>query len=262
MKVACSAKINTFLAVGPPDDRGWHPLRTIFQEIELADELTIEPSATGEDEVTFSIQGIPAENTVTKALRLIREYVQLPAQKIHVTKRIPAESGLGGGSSDAAAVLRTLGRDLPEKTLHKIALGVGADVPFFLVGGRARGEGYGEKLLALPDLPLRWLVLARPAEGCSTGEMFRQLDSQTRPFRPFPESDELYNDFERVAPCGSLDLIERLRVHGANDAGLTGSGSVVFGRFPSADTAKMAANRLKNEAPWVELTRTKVTPSG
>ena len=243
------AKINPFLAVGPPDDRGWHPLRTIFQEIDLADTLTVERAE--KDRVTFSVEGVPEANTLTRALDLIRESVDVPPVRIHVEKRIPAESGLGGGSADAAALLRHFGvRDLAT------ALRIGADVPFFLVGGRARAEGYGEILTPLPDRPRRALVLARPEEGCPTAAMFRGLDAAPREFRAFPNEDVLYNDFERVAPCASLDLVERLLVHGAQDAGLTGSGSVVFGRFENADAAARAAARMRREAPWVHLGHT------
>lgn len=252
MTIECPAKVNTFLAVGPPDARGWHPLRTVFQAIDLCDVLTIEPA--DEDRITFSVPGIPDRNTVGEALRRLREHVDVPPVAVHVEKRIPSESGLGGGSSDAAGLLRLLGVGHPK--LPEIALAVGADVPFFLVGGRARGEGYGERLTPLPDLPERWLVLVRPDEGCPTPEMFRQLDASPRGFREFPDSDELYNDFERVAPCASLDLVERLRIHGAEDAALTGSGSVVFGRFASRDRAEGAARAMRTEAPWVRVART------
>ncbi len=259
MTIECPAKINTFLAVGPPDERGWHPLRTIFQAIDLCDTLSIEGAEV--DEVTFSAPGIPSQNTVTAALRLLREHLEIPPQRIHIEKRIPAESGLGGGSSDGAGVLLHFGGALPSDTLQEIALRVGADVPFFLVGGRARAEGYGERLGSLADLPKRWLVLARPEEGCSTAEMFRRLDEKTRPFLGFPCEDTLYNDFERVAPCASLDLIERLQVHGAKDAALTGSGSVVFGRFASEESARLAGASMKSEAPWVHVCSTLAGPA-
>ena len=241
------AKINPFLAVGPPDARGWHPLRTIFQEVDLADALIVEEAEA--ESITFSVAGIPERNTITRTLELLRERTTIPPLRIHVEKRIPAESGLGGGSADAAAILRHLGRDLPD--LAEIALRVGADVPFFLVGGRARAEGYGERLTPLPDLPRRPLVLARPEEGCPTAAMFGELDAAPRDFREFPEGDRLYNDFERVAPCASLDLIDRLLVHGAEDAGLTGSGSVVFGRFADDGEADRASEAMRDEAPWI-----------
>lgn len=252
--LAAPAKINTFLAVGPPDARGWHPLRTVFQEIDLADAITLEPAER--DEVTFSVEGVPAENTVTKALRLLRERVEIPPLRVRVEKRIPSEAGLGGGSADAGAILRHFGVGLPPAELRAMALRIGADVPFSLLGGRARGEGYGEVLTPLPGLPPRPLVLAKPAEGCPTPEMFRLLDAKPREFREFPEEDVLHNDFERVAPCASLDLIERLLVHGADDAALTGSGSAVFGRFADEGAARRAAGKLGSEAPWVQVAGT------
>lgn len=260
MTLLCPAKINTFLAVGPPDERGWHPLRTVFQEIDLADTLTIERAE--EDSVTFSVAGIPERNTVSRMRDLLRERLDVPPLRIHVEKRIPSESGLGGGSSDAVGLMRAIlsltNAALTEDEKRGIALRVGADVPFFLVGGRARAEGYGERLEVLPDLPQRDLVLARPEEGCPTGAMFQALDATPREFRDFPEKDTLFNDFERVAPCASLDLIERLLVHGAADAGLTGSGSVVFGRFDDPRVADRAARAMRGEAPWVHRGRTLV----
>lgn len=257
MTVECPAKINTFLAVGPPDERGWHPLRTIFQAIDLCDTLTIEPAEA--DEVTFSVPGIPPKNTVTEALRRLREHGEVPPQRIHVEKRIPAESGLGGGSSDAAGVLRCLGQGLTTEKLFAIALQVGADVPFFLLGGRAQAEGYGERLASLPDLPKRWIVLTRPEVGCATAEMFRKLDHSPREFRQFPATDSLYNDFQRVAPCESLDLIEALLGAGAEDAAMTGSGSVVFGRFADEGQARTGAKELTKVSPWVKVVSTLVT---
>lgn len=263
LTVRCPAKVNLFLAVGPPDRRGYHPLRTIFQAIGLYD--TIEISAgEGAHAVTFDDPSIPASNTLTKTLRLMSEVMPLPPLRVHVQKGIPSESGLGGGSSDAAALIRAAqrisGLTLPEGEGAGIALAVGADVPFFLVGGRARAEGYGEKLTPLEDAPREWLVIARPPVGCATGPAFARLDALTYDWRAFPSGDELYNDFERVAPCESLDLIERLQVHGARDAALSGSGSAVFGRFQEEAATARAAERLREERVgqvWVAPTLTR-----
>lgn len=262
------AKVNLFLAVGPPDRRGYHPLRTIFQAIGLYD--TIEISAgEGGHEVTFDDPSIPESNTLTRTLRLLSEVMPLPPLRVHVRKGIPSESGLGGGSSDAAALMRAArrisGLTVPDGEMAGIALAVGADVPFFLMGGRARAEGYGEKLVPLPDAPKEWLVIARPGVGCATGPAFARLDALTYEWRGFPSSDELYNDFERVAPCESLDLIERLQVHGARDAALSGSGSAVFGRFTSEESAERAADRLRAERVgqvWVAPTLTRAESQG
>ena len=114
----------------------------------------------------------------------------------------------------------------------------------------------GRKATASGSWPCRTCPLARsssrgPEEGCPTGEMFRRLDAIPREFRDFPTANELYNDFARVAPRASLDLIARLLDHGARDAGLTGSGSVAFGRFDHPDEAHRAARAMRSEAPWV-----------
>jgi 4-diphosphocytidyl-2-C-methyl-D-erythritol kinase len=258
--VPCPAKVNLFLTVGPPDRRGYHPLRTVFQAIDLCDTLTLSVSE-GEPSVVFEGAEVPAENTVTKALRLLAEIAPLPPLRIEVTKRIPMESGLGGGSSDAAGLMRAaqhlLGAKLPKAELEGVALAVGADVPFFLVGGRAKAEGYGERLSPLPDTPREWLVVLRPEVGCPTGDMYRKLDEKEREWRDFDDRGFLYNDFERVAPCECLDWIERLRIHGAQDAALSGSGSAVFGRFPDRTTAQIALDSLRGEgAPHAWIART------
>ncbi len=211
--------------------------------------------------MSFDVEGIPEHNTVTKAIQLYGELTDLPPVTVWVEKRIPSEAGLGGGSSDAASVLRglqeLLGHPVPASELAHIALQVGADVPFFLVGGTAKATGYGEALTPLADVPTRWLTLARPDERCATGPMFQKLDALQYEWREFPAGDEVYNDFERVAPCACLDLIERLRVYGAESAGLSGSGSAVFGVFESREEADLAAKRIKSEgAKWAKVAPT------
>lgn len=257
MRVKCPAKINTFLAVGPPDVTGYHPLRTIFQAIDLCDELEIEPA----DVTTISCDwdALPADNTLSKALRLFSEIANVPPLAIHLTKRIPAESGLGGGSSDAAGLLRALELlcpGTPHDHVEMIAASVGADVPFYLVGGRARAEGYGEKLTALPDLPVETVLIARPPTGAATAGAYAALDKIERPFAEWPACDsETYNDFERVASAESLQLIALLRSAGASRAGLSGSGSAVFGFFDNdADTAQIAAQLPSGTQTWVTRT--------
>jgi 4-diphosphocytidyl-2-C-methyl-D-erythritol kinase len=187
---------------------------------------------------------------VTKALRLSREiFVQQPSL-IRLEKRIPMQSGLGGGSSDAAGLLRALqaaSGDASQAELASVACGVGADVPFFLSGGRARGEGYGDVITALPDPAEEWYVIAKPEIGCSTPEMYALLDGESREWRDWPLNDNLYNDFERVAPRECIDLIERMLTAGARDAALSGSGSSVFGRFATHATARDAEERLRGD---------------
>lgn len=257
LEVLCPAKINTFLAVGPKDRSGYHPLRTIFHAISLADTLTVERSS--EDRITCNWEDLPTENTLTKTLRLMREGYVFPPLHIHLEKRIPAESGLGGGSSDAAGLLRALKRfcsaSIPDAFVADVALAVGADVPFFLVGGAAKAEGYGETLEQIEDLPTKHLVVVRPNEGVHTGKAFNALDEKEYEWREFPQNSwELYNDFERVMPCVCDDWIERIQMLGAEAAGLTGSGSAIFGVFRSEEDARKAFEKadfeLKNASNW------------
>lgn len=256
----CPAKINSFLSVGPPDATGYHPLRTVFEAVSLSDELIVR-AGSGADVFRCDHEGVPEANTVTRALRLAREFAEMPALHIELIKRIPLQSGLGGGSSDAAGLLRALDLLFPSRLTardrHEIARAVGADVPFFLIGGRARAEGYGERLEPLPDGPRVTLAIGRPSVGVSTAEAFRTLDASTREWRAFPEPGApVYNDFEAIAPpeCAALERV--LRDAGARDACLCGSGSAVFGVFEDDAQAEAgaAAARAAHCSAWVAHT--------
>ena len=261
MTLRCPAKVNLFLAVGPKDSRNYHPLRTIFQAVDLCDIITLAPSTTNRPQVLFDDPSIPEVNTITRCLRLLNEVVSIPKLAITVLKQIPPESGLGGGSSNAAAIIRAaqqLARtQIPEGELRGIAEAIGMDVPFFLVGGRAKGVGYGEKVAPLPDSQPQWIVVARPAVGCSTPEAYRQLDEHPFAWREFPEGNEVYNDFERTAPAESLRLIQALKANGATGSTLCGSGSAVFGLFADRESASGAKKALQDMgAPKLWLTKT------
>lgn len=251
-------KINPYLAVGPPDAFGYHPILTIYQAVDCGDELAALPGGRG---VRFSIPGIPATNTVTHAIELMEQEIgPLPAFGWYITKHVPAESGLGAGSGNAAAVLHfyndRAGRPLSDDQLRELAADIGMDVPYFIRGGRMRGGQYGELVDPLPDIPSTPVVLARPEEGCPTPQMYRSLDAMSRSHAP-ADLNLIYNDFERVAPCASLELIERMRIYGATGAGLSGSGSASFGFFATSAAAQAAAARLRNDgATWVHVGRT------
>lgn len=247
LHVRCPAKVNLFLSVGPKDETGYHPIHTIFQAIGLCDDLYLTPT---ENQTTLDCNWswLPEENSVSRALSLVSEIATVPPLKIELVKHIPMQSGLGGGSSDAAGLLRGIQKLTgvgSEAELKSVALAVGADVPFFLTGGRALGRGYGQRLTPMADEPREWLLVAKPDVGCSTVEMYAKLDQLAYEWRMFPETEtQLYNDFEKVAPPECLDLIQRLCTLGAHDAGLSGSGSAVFGRFESEPLAEVACERL------------------
>lgn len=252
VRVFCPAKLNLFLSVGPPDQIGYHPLRTMFQAVSLGDELLVRPA--NEFSIECDWDGLPEENTLTKVIRMYRELYSVPKISIKLVKKIPEKSGLGGGSSDAAGLLRLL-YFLDQRGIDSfaedVALAVGADVPFFLTGGRALGEGYGERLTALEDSAVEWYVLLRPKVGINTSAAFRILDGSTREFLTFDESRLGHNDFHLVAPRESLGLVEQLKGYGARYAMMTGSGSAVFGSFESETQAQAVANQF--DAAELEL---------
>lgn len=262
------AKVNLFLAVGPPDAIGYHPLRTVFLTISLADRLTITDSPTGQDEIICDWPDLPPDNTLTKTLRLLRELIPVPKLQITLEKKIPDQSGLGGGSSNAAALLRAvnegMARTIEPFVLQDVAAAVGADVPFFLVGGLAKATGYGEKLTPLPDPDPFHLLVVRPAEGVPTAHAYRDLDQTEYEWKDFPRDPvdprSLYNDFERVAPCICGEIAERLQIHGAHAALLTGSGSAVYGLFPDEKTAINAQIQIEKQnlgRTWVGRSMTR-----
>ncbi len=263
-RVLCPAKLNLYLAVGARDARGYHPVRTVMQTISLFDILEVEIGDSATPQIHLEGAELPADNTLTKAHRLSREVFAISASSIRLQKNIPMEAGLGGGSSDAAGLLRAYNHVFAASPaeLESVAAAVGMDVPFFLTGGRALGEGYGERITPLPDPPEEWYLVVKPPIGCATAEMYAKLDALPNRATETPDdASNLYNDFERVAPCECLDLIERLKANGARDASLSGSGSAVFGRFPVEPSAQAAKVRIDREGlgeSWVaqSLTRT------
>jgi 4-diphosphocytidyl-2-C-methyl-D-erythritol kinase len=225
----------------------------VFQAIGLFDVLTLTMADHACDPL-IEVRGadLPTDNTLTKAYRLSREILDVHVAYLDLRKGIPMQAGLGGGSSDAAGLLRAMHSIKPaaEGELASVAGAVGADVPFFLVGGRARGTRYGDVIEALPDGEEAWYVIAKPAVGCDTAKMSAALDAEPRPFRDWPTSSEIYNDFEAIAPEESRHLIGRLKEEGAIHAGLSGSGSAVFGRFATAEQADIVSERLRSECEF------------
>ena len=249
MVVRCPAKVNLFLSVGQRDRTGYHPIRTVFQAVGLFDELTVNVSES--DSFGCDWPDIPAQNTVTEALRLLQGEIALPPLGISLEKRIPHQAGLGGGSSDAAGLIRAVRKLLPDQLSDsaalQIAAKVGADVPFFLLGGRATACGYGEKLEAQPDDTSKWFLIVMPSTRVDTAQAYTKLDALNPSLREFPATGGLHNDFEAVAPRECAQLADRLRSHGAEGALLCGSGSAVFGMFDSASAAGAAQAKMQEE---------------
>lgn len=245
----CPAKVNLYLEVSPPDSSGCHPIRTEFQAVDLCDDLEVMVS----DRSNIDCPGfqLPPDNTLAKTLRLLSEACDLPPLSIKLHKRIPTEAGLGGGSSDAAGLLRCLLKmglcGLSDQLAFEVAGAVGKDAPFFLIGGRALGTGYGDTLQPMPDAELEWFCLCKPDAGAATAAAYAALDRARASLGARPPDMNVRNDFELVASKESLELIRALESLGAGQPMLTGSGSAVFGRFGALEAARQAEKAIRSE---------------
>ena len=279
LRLEAPAKVNLLLRVLGRRPDGFHDLDTLFQAVDLCDEVLVERRGSG---IELSVEGAdlgPA--TENLAYRAARTFLEAEGARtavgveVRLRKRIPAGAGLGGGSSDAAAVLRCLNRlaarPLPRSTLDEIGAYLGSDVPFFLGGAAlARGRGRGELLEALPALPVRHLVLVLPPVHVPTGAAYGALARlrQGRPprdRRPWADGgvsgwDDVgawaENDFEEVIPPAHAPVkrsLEALRGSGARPALLSGSGAACFGVFPDERRAEAAAAALSATLGWDAL---------
>ena len=272
------AKINLRLEILGKRPDGYHELRTIFQTVSLHDELRLLSSPSSG--ISLNIRGNELlsrepvrKNLVYAAVDALRRELKIrTGVEIELRKTIPAGRGLGGGSSDAAAALRGYlrftRRNIPDHRLIEIASALGADVPFFLFGGRALGIGRGDEIYPLPDISRQTLLVVSPRDiHVPTPDAYRWLKSAaltksaaTPKLFKFcslcwsaPESG-LSNDFEppvfRRHPRLAAIKRELLR-RGATEASLAGSGSAVFGVFPSPALARRAAVGFQDDQTFV-----------
>lgn len=257
------AKVNLLLHVAPPRADGYHPLCSLFASIDLADEVVVEPAAA--DEVRCP--GVEGPNLAERALAAYREAAGAAAPgpvRVTITKRIPVAAGLGGGSADAAAVLRALDalaeRPLGPDRLREIGARLGADVPSQVEPRHALVTGVGEHVepVALPPMAL---VLVPQREGLPTAAVYAEADrigatrSELDPDAvralaraPLPElARGLENDLQAAALSLRPELerpLEALREAGALAALVTGSGPTTFGVFATVEEAERAAARI------------------
>lgn len=272
------AKINLTLRVLGVRADGYHELRTTFQSLALHDTLTIR-ATRGPFSIECDDPACPVDRTnlVWRAAeRVWRAAGRRGAPRgvrVRIEKRIPMQAGLGGGSSDAAAALRALGRRwrVSRVTLLQIAASLGADVPYFFEGGTALGVARGDRLSPLPDHPAAWVVLVVPAFGVSTKDAYGWFDRDTRAgaarrVRPpstagaggGPHADA-GNDLQSPAAKRHPEiarLVGALRRHGAHSAAMSGSGSAVFGLFKKRPQALLATRALASATRRTVLTRT------
>jgi 4-diphosphocytidyl-2-C-methyl-D-erythritol kinase len=262
MRVLAPAKINVYLRIVGQRPDGYHLLDSLMIPISLYDEITVEVrSGACEITVTCDDPTVPADQTnlaYQAATLLCRETGTQAGIAIALHKRIPAGAGLGGGSSDAAAVLKCLNTmfslGLTEATLCSLARQLGADVPFFVPCVPSQLQGIGELLTPVPALPRRWLVVVVPPFGVSTPWAYRRFDElppeksvqasvSTLTPGQWPPLASFINDLERAVFSEYPQLVqikEQLLQHGAEGAVLSGSGSAVFGVFQQRVLAEQA----------------------
>ena len=280
VRIPAFAKINLRLDILGKRPDGYHELRTIFQSVSLHDELRLHASRNSE--ISLSIVGNAAlsqeplqKNLVYRAIDALRRELKIRSgAEIELRKTIPAGRGLGGGSSDAAAALlgylRLTRRTLPLPRLLEIASSLGADVPYFLFGGRALGVSRGDEIFPLPDVPNFSLLIVSPRDvHVPTPDAYRWLNARPLTLTKGAVNPKLWkfcalcwsaqgsgfsNDFERPVfrRHPRLEKIKRALLHrGAAEASLAGSGSAVFGVFPSPAMARRAAVGFPDDQTFV-----------
>lgn len=267
------AKLNLTLEVGEKRSDGYHEVQSVMSCAALYDEVTLESGTSGGISMTCDCPGLPLDDTnlCLRAAKLFFKKTGIPCDGLHIdlTKRIPMQSGLGGGSADAAAVLRGLRKlyrpEMMIKDLERMAAELGSDVPFCVRSVTAMVRGRGEQLLKLPKLPLCWFVICKPEFSFSTAEMYAKLDEKepvssidtlglikALEYQDMQEiSDRLGNCFEGILEENSeiFAIKKRLLALGARNACMSGSGSAVYGLFTREDEAKAAAAELQKVYP-------------
>lgn len=275
--VRTPAKINLLLDIVGKRTDGYHFMKTVMQAISLYDEVTVEKDDGEEITISCSDEKVPCDsrNLAYKAAEAFFGYTKLPRTglKIEIEKNIPMQAGLAGGSTDAAAVLRGMNElfeaGLPDDELADIAVTIGADVPFCLIGGTALAEGIGEMLTPLPNLSGDcFILIAKPSAGISTVEAYAKYDALVAP--EHPEYNDLIaaiavggidkiapyckNVLEAAADLPEIEEIKKIMLdNGALGASMTGSGSAVFGIFEKKKQASACEDDLSKLAEFTKI---------
>ena len=274
MREYAYAKLNLTLEVGEKRPDGYHELRSVMTSASLCDVAEVEKAA--EISLICDRADLPTDgrNLAVKAAEAFFASAGIDGGcYISLEKHIPSEAGLGGGSSDAAAVLRALRKlyapEMPMEDLETIGAKVGSDVPYCVRGGTVLCEGRGERLTTLPEMPKCWYVIVKPEEAFSTGKMYGAIDEKN-PARRYTTdaivtglarknlreiAANLYNTFEDVIPPESdvLSIRDALRNYGARNAMMSGSGSAVFGIFADEEAARCAYEGMQRNGWQVFL---------
>jgi len=274
------AKINLTLDVLDKRPDGYHDIQSVMQTISIRDDVQIDVDTDKPWTLSCDQEGVPTDerNLAWKAAKVFYEQMKFDTTgiAIRITKRIPMGAGLGGGSADAAAVLRALNRHYgnPLSILALAELGalVGSDVPFCTLCGTAMVEGRGERLRKLPDMPDCCFVVCKPDFSSSTPELYQKLDETAiakRPDNQAMESALLAGDLGKVAenvynvfdPLVTKDHLELNYIksifnsYGSVAQQMTGSGSAVFAIVPDFEFAAVICSMLKDNYPQVYIAK-------
>ncbi len=275
IKEKAFAKLNLGLDVIGKREDGYHLVSMVMQQIEIFDEIAVYKTADEDISLEIDFGGVHLaqplssgeDNLCVKAARCMNRRIgRKGGYFIHLSKRIPIAAGMAGGSSDAAAVLRAVNRlegsPFSMEELKEIGVQIGADIPYCIEGGTMLAEGIGEKLTRLSFPGDYEVLIAKPPEGCSTGEIYSGYDHEIEPFRPdirgLVDSIESGNKEAFLAKLGNalapvakrllpqIDEIEKImKSEGASAAIMTGSGPTVFGLFEDREVMEKAALRLR-----------------
>ena len=281
MQLKAFAKINWSLDILGRREDGYHLMDMVMQLIELHDDISLEPA----DALTLQVDGrvrVPNsdDNLVLRAAQALRAHAGIEkGASITLHKRIPVGAGLGGGSADAACVLHGLNKlwhlNYSLETLCEIGVKLGADIPFCLAGGLMRAEGIGEILTPLPCKRSFPLLVIQPCRGLSTREVFTDLHEMPENEWEHPDTESMIralgegnlrllaaslgNTLQPVSEKKRPELracIRALKEHGARAAKMTGSGSAVYGVFPTMAAARTAYESLRKKYRTCHLTYT------
>ncbi len=274
------AKLNLTLDVLGKREDGYHDLQSVMQTISIRDDVEIDIGTGKPWKLLCSVEGIPTDETnlAWKAAKVYCDAMHKDPEglEIRILKRIPSGAGMGGGSADAAAVLRALNRHYGEPlsifALAELGAQVGSDVPFCVLCGTAMVEGRGEKLRKLPDMPDCIFVVCKPEFSVSTPELYKKIDEVAiakRPDNKAMESALYAGDLLKVAHnlCNVFDPVvteEHLELnyikslfhqYGAVGYQMTGSGSAVFAIVSEFEVAAVICNMLKENYPQVYIAK-------
>lgn len=260
MKVRANAKINLTLDIVGKREDGYHLIDSVFQSVSLCDDIRVEKDS----KITVCCtDGTISDksNIAYKAAQIFFDYNKIDGGvKIDIEKHIPLASGMGGGSADAAAVILALDKiyktNLSNEQLCNIALCVGADVPFCIMGGTARIEGIGEKITQLPNMPKCGILLIKQGVKHSTADMYKKIDSYPvlKQYTNNAVDGILHADIKKICNnvsnaflqvCDNTDLINDIKTTAPLGCSLSGSGPTVFAIYNDITAANVAGQKLE-----------------